>query len=334
MLIRIVSGNGWLAISPFTLTRIYSALIVFPPFFSMWLVLAALLPKVWMGDESFYAAHLAPAHEFHLFGDITQKFEPFLAVATAILIFTIVAIAISKAIHAYLRLGGILESLEFKETSPANNQIEIVEEVTRRKQIQVGLIANDRPFTFVWGVWNTKLIISSGLLGLLSPAELRGVVEHEAAHHTRRDNPVKLSLSALSYFSLAFPLSRQVLKWHSEQIELVCDEVASARTGTPLEIASALVKLSRHSNAVLTPMPVMASTFLVRGEKGIEKRVRRLIHLDDALGELREAVHLERSPKIEFGSVLLVFLATLISVMAFAPLSVHQASESLFHMIK
>jgi Zn-dependent protease with chaperone function len=53
---------------------------------------------------------------------------------------------------------------------------------------------SDYPLSFVWGYRRTKLVLSSGLLNALTPEELAGVLEHEAAHHRRLDNVVRLAL--------------------------------------------------------------------------------------------------------------------------------------------
>ena len=85
-------------------------------------------------------------------------------------------------------------------------------EVARKAGLSVGLVMSDYPLSFVWGFRRSKLILSSGLLRTLTPAELTGVLEHEAAHHARRDNLIKLLLSVCSYSSLAFPLSRLIIE--------------------------------------------------------------------------------------------------------------------------
>lgn len=332
-LVKTAAENNWLKITPFALTRFYAFAVALPPVLSLWLVLAALLPEIWLGADSFKAVHSAPVHELHLFGDITESFEPFLAIGTILLILAIICGAVWKSVRGYLRLGKVLECLEIPTGAPAREHLRIIEEFSRRYDLKIGLVSSQKPFTFVWGFWNTKLIISSGLLDVLTDNELRGVIEHEAAHHKRRDNFFKSILSALSCLSLAFPLTRLVLRWKSEQIEFICDEIASAKTAAPLEIASALVKLSRSASSNLTEMP-LASAFFTRSEKTIEKRVRRLLHLDDLLSGSINIHRLEKLPKIEFGGAVLIFCATLIYALSLAPLAVHRAAELLFQTIK
>jgi Zn-dependent protease with chaperone function len=47
----------------------------------------------------------------------------------------------------------------------------------------------------VWGYFRSKLIVSTGLLNALTKEELIAVLEHEAAHHARRDNLLKWALT-------------------------------------------------------------------------------------------------------------------------------------------
>ena len=89
------------------------------------------------------------------------------------------------------------------------------------------------------------MVVSTGLLNSLSAEELASVLEHETAHHTRRDNLAKLTLTICRYLSLAFPLTKQLYNWWSEQVEMVCDEIATSRTQAPVELAGALVRLKR-----------------------------------------------------------------------------------------
>ena len=64
--------------------RVYAVALVMPPLASLWLITAALLPRLWMTPEAFAAQH-APFHEIHLLGTLTLAIEPTLAYAMALL---------------------------------------------------------------------------------------------------------------------------------------------------------------------------------------------------------------------------------------------------------
>ncbi len=332
-LIRFGTQNDWWRIAPFTLTRIYAGLILFPPIFTLWLVLAALLPETWLGTEVFRSIHFSPAHELHLLSELTANFEPFLAYATVLFLLIVSFFVVWKSLRSYFQIGGIIRFLEIEAITPDPEKVVLVENIANQYGLKVGLVLSENPLTFVWGYWQSKIILSSGLLNELNFAELQGVIEHEAAHHTRRDNLVKLILSAASNLSLAFPLTHRILRWQAEQIELVCDEIAAVNTRKPLEIASALVKVRRRFPA-LHANPALASGFMTEEVPSIEFRVKRLLELADALPTNESKSKLDQKPLFETISVALIFISSLAAVVFLSPLGVHQTAETLIGIIK
>ena len=76
-----------------SLSRFYTAALVIPPLASLWLVSAALLPRLWLTPEAFAAEHSAPLHQLHLLGELTVALEPALAYAMALFVVVIAAVA-------------------------------------------------------------------------------------------------------------------------------------------------------------------------------------------------------------------------------------------------
>lgn len=325
--------RGWWGSHPMTLTRVYSLALLIPPVAATWIVAAAFLPEWWLGEEAFGAAHPAPLHQLHLLSDLTSALEPRLAYAT--LAFTAVASAFAAVSSArgYARVGRVVRRLEMSAVPPRAEQVEVVRAAAERHRVSVGLLMSDCPLSFVWGFRRSKLVLSSGLLNALTARQLEGVIEHEAAHHTRRDNVVKLVLSVASYLSLAFPLSRLILRWRAEQVELICDEVAAARTEEPLEIADALVRVRRAGASLSAGPLVAASGFLPDGAKGFERRVHRLVSLADSLPSPERTETLARPPRAGAVAFALLFTLTLLTVSALAPLAVHRAAESFIKLL-
>jgi Zn-dependent protease with chaperone function len=167
------------------------------------------------------------------------------------------------------------------------------------------------------------VVLSSGLLESLSPAQLAGVLEHEAAHHVRRDNLTKLALVLCTWATPLALVSQVILGWRAEQVELVCDEVAAARTAAPLDIAEALVILRRRAGMGRgATLPAMSS-FAPAHASAVESRVRRLVALVDQPPTLAER-RLPFAGLLGLGAVL---LGILVMVLGFAPLSVHSTAE-------
>lgn len=327
--------SGWWSPHPFTLARIYAASLIAPPVAAAWLVIAAFLPEWWMGMAAFNVEHPAPMHQLHLLSDLTATLEPKLAYATILFAATAALFAAWSSVRSFIRIGRLVERLEMNAAPPPAEQVLLVERAGARHGLDVGLVMSDYPLSFVWGYRRSKLVLSSGLLRTLTAEELAGVLEHEAAHHKRLDNLVKLFLTVCSYTSMAFPLSRFVLRWRAEQVEMVCDEVAAARTSAPLEIADALVKVRRQT---LIPSGYMsrvaaASGFVPDDLPSFQRRVRRLIAFSDAPPAPSRAAALSKRPE---GTVLLfsaLFAATLVIATTLAPLAVHRVAESLIKII-
>lgn len=311
-----------------SLIRIYTWALLLPPLFAAWIVAAAFLPQWWV-PEAFDAAHTTP-HEFHLVGDLTARLEPTLAYM--LLLFAVCAclFAAISGWHSYMRVGRLIKKLQTDAQAPEPRQIAAVEEAARRYEFEVGLVPSNYPFSFVWGFNRSKLVVSTGLLRTLTPGELAGLLEHEAAHHQRRDNLIKLALSFCSYTSLAFPLTRRLLRLRGQEIERLCDAIAAARTKAPLDIASALVKLRRQT----APAPATVSSFVAEDVSSFHSRVSRLIELADGNPVLHSPQVLQNRMwrTIAFG---FFFIGSLLVCTYFFPHSFHQTAESLiqpFHL--
>lgn len=320
------------------LAYFYTAALVTPPLASLWLVSAALLPRLWMTPEAFAAEHAAPLHEIHLLGALTLTVEPALAYGMALFVVVIAAFVTWSNIRGSWRVGRVTRQLNMTAVAPPTEQVDLVNKVASKSGLSVGLVMSNYPLSFVWGFRHSKLILSSGLLRTLTPVELTGVLEHEAAHHMRRDNLIKVVLSFCSYSSLAFPLSRLIVGWRATEVEMICDGVAAARTSGPLEIAEALVKLRRQTMAggircepVATP--VIASSFVSESALTFERRVSRLLAFEDISDSGCPQTNSFLAKRA--GALLIAAsLVTLSAVLFFAPLSVHHATEALIGIFK
>jgi Zn-dependent protease with chaperone function len=319
---------------PSFLARAYAGAVALPPLAGLWLVAAALLPERWLGTAEFTREHAQPEHLHHLLSDLTASLEPGIGVATAALAVAGLFYAAGAAARGYRHVGRVIGRLDVGAAAPPAEKVALVERAARAHGLEVGLVLGKAPYSFVWGFTRSRLVLSSGLLEALSPAELLGVLEHETAHHTRRDNLVKLALSFCAHATLMFPLARRVLAWRAEAVELVCDEVAAARTREPLEIAAALLKVRRMAaEQALGLRCVHAAEFLPAGPGGFEYRVRRLLEFADRLPPAAAADALSRGPGGAVTSVALAFLATLVGVLALAPLAVHRGVEALIMLL-
>jgi Zn-dependent protease with chaperone function len=322
---------------PDRLAQFYTAAVVLPPLASLWLITAAFLPRVWMTPEAFAAQHAGPFHEIHLLGTLTFAIEPTLAYAMVLFIAATACFVLWSNVRVSVRIGRVINQLDLNAAAPPADQVASVNRFARRWGLSVGLVMSDYPLSFVWGFRRSKLVLSSGLLRILTPTELTGVLEHEAAHHSRRDNLIKLLLSLCSYSSLAFPLSRLVISWRATEVEMICDEVAAERTSEPLEIAEALVKLRRATltggiNPDQIAKPAIASSFVSTTPSTFQRRVNHLLALVDA--PLPQSSRQQLAFAVNAGAVFFAgSLLILSALLLFAPLSIHHATEALIGIL-
>jgi len=321
-----------------SVARLYTAAIVTPPLAALWLVAAAFLPRLWLTREAFEAAHSPPYHQLHLVGELTVAVEPTLSYALALFVIVISVFSVwSNAVGSWL-VGNVIKRLDLNAAAPPPEQVALVNDIAAQRALAVGLVMTDYPLSFVWGFRRSKVIVSSGLLRTLTAKELTGVLEHEAEHHERRDNLFKLVLSLCTYTSLVFPLSRIILRWRATEVEVVCDEAAVARTGAPLELAEALVKLRRQTISGFLPSEPASTTAIVSGFVSanaltFQYRVTRLLSLVDSIPDCAER-RVHRYAKKATASFVAASLVTLLGISIFAPLSVHHAAEAFIQILK
>jgi Zn-dependent protease with chaperone function len=331
---RLIASDGWRPRAD-TVTRLYMAALVLPPIGSLWLVTSAFLPRLWLTPEAFEAVHSAPSHQLHLLGELTVGLEPTLSYALALFVVVISVFALWSNAAGSWRVGRVIKRLDLNAAAPPEQQVALVNEIAARSGLAVGLVMTDYPLSFVWGFRRSKLILSSGLLRTLTAKELTGVLEHESEHHARRDNVFKMLLSVCTYTSLVFPLSRLILRWRATEVEVLCDEVAAARTLAPLELAEALVKLRRQtiSGSVEPVSPAVVSGFVSGNTQMLHYRLNRLLSLVDSI-PVAEEPGSHRYAKRATAFFIVASLVTLLGTFIFAPLSVHHAAETLIELLK
>lgn len=267
--------------------------------------------------------------------DLTAALEPFLAYLTISFVTAAVSFAAVSTARNYFRVSNVVKKLEMNAPAPPAEKIELVKRIAANHRLEVGLVMSRFPFSFVWGFNRSKLLLSSGLLCLLNKAEIEGVLEHEAAHHYRRDNLAKLLLNFACYTSLAFPLARMILKWRAAEVEMICDEVATARTSFPLEIADALVKLRRSCLTLDRSFSShTTSAFVPEDATSLERRVARLLDFADSPPNFKKAASMAYPRRI--GKILLLafFTVTIVGIAFFQPLSIHQLAELPFQVFR
>jgi len=129
--------------------------------------------------------------------------------------------------------------------------------------------ANGAPALMLVGVCRPKIMISDMATAVLRENELRVAMRHELEHRRSWDNLKKLLINATP-----FPGLRGIEKAWREAAELAADDSAVENRQDALDLATALIKLSR--SAKQWAEPELASG-LVCGSSAISVRVKRLL---------------------------------------------------------
>ncbi len=110
-----------------------------------------------------------------------------------------------------------------------------------------------------------------------SREEVRAVMLHEI-HHRKNKDPLRsllLDLARDAFFYL--PIGGWQARRFHHMRELAADDAVLNRTGAPLELASALLKVAWHGNDVDLRAAQPASIIGGRGGGSAEGRIRRLV---------------------------------------------------------
>ncbi|HZX48198.1 MAG TPA: M56 family metallopeptidase [Nitrospirota bacterium] len=139
-------------------------------------------------------------------------------------------------------------------------------------------------FSFVWGYLSNIVVISAGALKALSPDELTCLLAHETSHYKRRDNILKGFLLICRNTLIVFPHVYYLFRWWREEIELIGDEAAVLRTGKPMDVASAILKMQMASGADISwNIDKYATGFNTPvNAKALTRRIERLVAIHDS----------------------------------------------------
>ena len=159
------------------------------------------------------------------------------------------------------------------------------ERVPNAGSVPVLRIVRPLPAMTAAGIVSPRVLLSRSAESMLSSSELRTALNHEVAHIRRRDNLKKMLLRFV-----AFPGMNRLEEAWLEATEMAADDAAVSSEGEALDLAAALIKLSRLG-PVEPAVDLTAS--LVHSPAGvINARIERLI----AWSESRRVTSLQHSP--------------------------------------
>lgn len=140
------------------------------------------------------------------------------------------------------------------------------------ERVPVFRIRSVVPALTVAGMWMPRVLLSDAAATVLSRQELDTALKHEWAHVHRWDNLKKLMFLVCSFAGMS-----QLESAWAEASEMAADDEAVANARNALDLASALIKLSR-----LAPVqPSMALTTALVNGASVSARVARLVAWDE-----------------------------------------------------
>jgi Zn-dependent protease with chaperone function len=175
-----------------------------------------------------------------------------------------------------------------------------------RAAVPVFRTQQNAPSLTVAGVREPKVLVSEAVIAVLTPPELRTALNHEMAHAQSYDNLKKL----LFRFSV-FPGMAGLESAWSEQAELAADDAAVLSLKDALDLAAALIKVSRlgtlRTEKTLT-------TALLHSSTALETRVQRLVSWEQISNAPVDDKR-RRYALLSLGGTLLLIVATYGSVL-------------------
>jgi Zn-dependent protease with chaperone function len=136
--------------------------------------------------------------------------------------------------------------------------------------VSVRRISADAPPLTATGILRPSVWLSSSAERVLTESELQSALRHEIAHIRRRDNLRKLILRFVS-----FPGMVELESAWREASEMAADDAAVSSASEALDLAEAVIKLSRL--APLQPPAELTTALVHSPAESINARVERLI---------------------------------------------------------
>jgi Zn-dependent protease with chaperone function len=173
----------------------------------------------------------------------------------------------------------------------------------------------EQPMIALAGVFRPRLLVTSGLIDVLTPTELEATVAHELEHLRARDNLKRLLMRAAPDLLGAFAVAHDIERRWASAAEHRADRIGGDDPAPRCALASALVKVARLTPPML-PAAEPISALIAGGDIG--SRVRTLL--------ADKPADTDRSNAVRYTTLLASAAA---SVLVYAPLLrfVHEITE-------
>ncbi|MDF2959078.1 MAG: family peptidase [Paenibacillus sp.] len=137
---------------------------------------------------------------------------------------------------------------------------------------EITVINSPTPLALATGFFKPRIVLSTGLLQLLSKSELRAVLHHER-YHVKSADPLKTFLLSLFAAALWYiPILKWFMRNYKIVREVLADHYAIQSMGTSAELGSALLKLLKAGIPARMPMSHVSFT-----DTSINHRIRQIL---------------------------------------------------------
>ena len=273
------------ASSVYIKSRVFFISLMVPPVVSAFTLITSFIPPVFVKPLD---GHMPCLNEpyCYIFSFIPE-FPMFKAVLTAAVILVLISSVYSIILlGAYFRMRRVISELpELSLENPIPTlSLPLKGRVLGLEKLQVKIIDTPLMFSFVWGYLSNIVVISAGALKALSPDELACLLAHETSHYKRRDNILKGLLLICRNTLIVFPHVHYLFRWWREEIELIGDEAAVLRTGRPMDVASAILKMQMASDTDISwNIDKFAAGFNTPVNANVlTRRIERLVAIHDS----------------------------------------------------
>jgi Zn-dependent protease with chaperone function len=218
----------------------------------------ALLPAVW----NFFAALFAGGLQLPLW----RLLAGLVAASMTAALLTVVARTAILTVRRRRAHRQVLDLLTMTRRGMLGN--------TAGRALEVRILQHRSAVAYTLPGWHSRIVLSAGLIDLLTGAELAAVVEHERAHLRARHDLLVLPFQAWAIAFGRIPGVRPAGASVTELTEMMADDVAAARTSTAA-LAAALAKVALAGSPAGAPevpldSPAITGTF-------VADRVQRLL---------------------------------------------------------
>lgn len=137
---------------------------------------------------------------------------------------------------------------------------------------ELSIIRSPDPVAMTIGLVNPRVVLSTGLIGMLDPNELDAVMAHERCHLQRRDPKALFFLSLMRKVFWYVPLMKWLHEKYALAIEIMADRAAMSSTSGISDLGGALLKLARVGRR-----PAVAISNASFAETSINLRIRMIL---------------------------------------------------------